>query len=242
MMEGLTMQKTMSIRVPQEEEELLSQVFKAVRDFPKEALLSIARDPGAAARTLAGLGKQAQDAPSEEVSFERRMSQQLAKLLANMKKAVSYFDPDLVDRLDRRMNDEHDPAENQLREWSYQLNRLGRMYFQAVREKQEHLAELQQEAGEWGQYAEQLKRQALKGKAEWEAFARQANEWGQDLLDAVGLLKSLDTAQFKERFIRYNTLRQPRIIEAANEIIEHLDATTKKDARWRLLGNGKLKF
>ncbi len=178
----------------------------------------------------------------EALSFERRMSQQLAKLLDALKKAVAYFDPGLVAKLDKRMADEHDPAEAQLREWAFQLNRLAKNTFQAARQEQEHLAALQQEAIETGQYAEQLKKQVLKYKADWETFTKQAEEWGQDLIDAAGLLNSLDTGKFKAKLIMFNALDQPRIIKTANELIGHLDEATKKEVRWNLLGNSKLKF
>ena len=69
------MQKTLSVRVPQEEASLFYDVFRAVRDhFPREALLAITCNPEMAARMMAGLPA---PAPSEEAPFERRIAKQL---------------------------------------------------------------------------------------------------------------------------------------------------------------------
>jgi hypothetical protein len=213
--------------------ELFSEVFKNVRGFPRGTLLIIRDAPEAAGQALAGLDKQAPNAPGIE-------AQQLSRITMAVKGAVRRLDPDFYSDSVERMDDLN-PAES-LEEWASSLSHLRSETFQNVRRAQEQLNTLRRDVARWQEYIKTLSAQVLCEKTKFANWVRDANNCSQDLIDAVALLNSLDTSKLEARLKTFNTLRRQRIISAAQEIYNDLDEVTKEAVKWNLMGNNKIKL
>jgi hypothetical protein len=194
----------------------------------------IIRDaPEAAGQALAGLGKQAPNAPGIE-------AQQLSRITVAVKGAVRRLDPDFYSDSVERMDDLN-PAES-LEEWASSLTKLRSETFQNVRRAQEQLNTLRRDVARWQGEGKILTDKVLREKKRFEIWVREASNCSQDMIDAVALLRSLNTSKFEERIKTFSTWRWPRLIKAVEAILDCLDEATKKEVNWNFMVNNKIRL